>query len=200
MNGDWVEGMVVYGGWSGVSWTTKSVSYSIASPGVTSTQADNNAQNAGGIQQAPRVIDNTWDARSHYLNGDGSAVRVGANTINMLLGHEGFLSRHNRIIAGRTTSLTGSFSVDLTFDAFWIGRTNVNYSINCSGGNCNVQYELFVNDGFWDINFVDESILGGWFGIESQQPDGLGPNLEDNGIPYPFIPVRRDFNFTNPGY
>jgi hypothetical protein len=97
--------------------------------------------------------------------------------------------------------MKGSFSVDMTSSVFHVGRTNVNYSINCASGNCNVTYNLFANDGFWDVDFVDEKVLGGWFGIRQYQPDGLGPNLERlGGTPYPYIPTTVIYSFPNPGY
>jgi len=146
------------------------------------------------------VIDNTSEAWNHYMYGNGRAARLGENTINTLLYSEEFRLRHNRIVGGKTTLLTGKFSVDLTGDIFHIGRTNIYYSIICSGGECVVKYVLFADDGFWDVDFVDENILGR-MGIRKFQPDGLGPNLERfGGTPYPYIPVFKEYKFNNPGY
>ncbi len=97
--------------------------------------------------------------------------------------------------------MKGNFSVDMTKIIFHVGRTNVNYSINCTFEKCIVTYNLFANDGFWDVDFVDEKVIGGWFGILQFQPDGMGPNLERlGGKPYPYIPSTIIYSFPNPGY
>lgn len=147
------------------------------------------------------IIDNTNQAFSHYFKGNGSSARLGPNTVNATLNSNSFQYRHNRIIAGKTTSMSGSFSINLTKTVFHVGRTNVNYSINCAPGHCSVTYNLFVNDGFWDIDFIDEKVLGDWLNIPRFKPDGLGPNLERfGGTPYRYIPSTVIFRFQNPGY
>ncbi len=152
------------------------------------------AQGGGGI-------DNTTQAFDHYFFGKGVPVGLGPNTVNALLNNSGFTTRHNRIISGQTSLMKGNFSVDMTKNVFHVGKTNVNYSINCASGNCNVIYDLFVNDGFWDVDFLDEKVIGGWLGIKKYQPDGLGPNLERfGGQPYPYIPSTVIYSFPNPGY
>lgn len=111
------------------------------------------------------------------------------------------VSSRKRIISGKTTSLTGSFSVNLTGSVFHVGRTNVDYSIGYTNGNCTVTYDMFVRDGFWDPDFIDEYFMGRLLGEPLFQPDGPGPNLERfGGTPYPYNPVRGTYTFPNPGY
>lgn len=145
-------------------------------------------------------MENSGQALRRYLNGNGTPVRLGNKTIETLILSEGFQTRHQRIVTGKTTSLSGNFSVDLTGSIFHVGRTNVDYSINCASGDCTVTYDLFVRDGFWDPDYLDENILGR-LGIPMFQPDGMGPNLERfGGTPYPYVPVKGTYDFPNPGY
>ncbi|MFN8395379.1 MAG: hypothetical protein U0176_12115 [Bacteroidia bacterium] len=161
-------------------------------------------QDAGGGAAAPvrttPVIETTSQAWSHYMNGGGASVDIGPNSINSLINHPDFQRRHQRITGGLTTSLTGNFSVDMTSTIFHIGRTNIEYAVTCNGDQCTVNYRLFVNDGFWDVDFIDETVLGG-LGFDSYQPDGMGPNLERfGGSPYHYNVATRSFTFRNPGY
>ena len=72
-----------------------------------------------------------------------------------------FQAKNNRIISGKTTSMKGDFSVDLTYTDVFVGRTNVNYSIQLLGANILVTYTMFVNDGFWDPDVIGEHSLSG---------------------------------------
>ncbi|OWP82980.1 hypothetical protein BWK59_12945 [Flavobacterium davisii] len=65
----------------------------------------------------------------------------------------------------------------MTSKVFHVGRTNVDYSTTCAGGNCTTTFTEFVNDGFYHVDFIDENVLGR-MGIPSFKADGLGPNLE----------------------
>jgi len=146
----------------------------------------------------PIVVDNTKQALSHYLFGDGSPVKIGKETEKALLNSIEFKQNHNKIITGLVTSLEGRINIDLTQEVFHIGRTNADYSINCSSDNCIVTYRLFNGDGFWDPDFIDEKYMrdSPYF-----RPDQLGPNLERfGGTPYPYIPTIIHFPFPNPGY
>ncbi|MBK9448538.1 MAG: hypothetical protein IPN95_03840 [Bacteroidetes bacterium] len=159
-------------------------------------------QEAAGQCVAPAtpVIETTNEAWSHYMNGCGSSVDIGPIAIQTLLDSEAFQAKHQRITGGLTTSLTGNFSVDMTWKVFHIGRTNVDYNVQCNGDQCTVTYTLFVNDGFWDVDYIDETVLGG-LGFDAYQPDGMGPNLERfGGTPYRYNTATRSFTFQNPGY
>lgn len=163
-------------------------------------------QDAGGqsmtlaAAQTTPVIETTGQAWSHYMNGGGRSVDIGPNTIQLLLNHPEFQRRHGRITGGLTTAMSGSFSVDMTGTMFHLGRTNINYSIQVSGNQCTVTYTLFVHDGFWDVDFIDENTLGR-LGLPWFQPDGKGPNLERfGGTPYDYNTATRSFTFANPGY
>jgi len=153
-----------------------------------------------GYQTQNGPVDNTSQAWDHYMNGNGVPVDIGLNSIQALVNSTGFQQRHQRIITGKTTAMDGHFAVDMTSTVFHIGRTNVDYSIQCSGGDCYLKYTLFRGDGFWDVDFVDENILGR-LGIEKYQPDGPGPNLERlGGTPYKYNTTTSGFYFTDPGY
>lgn len=119
--------------------------------------------------------------------------------IKDLITSKTFQAKNNRIISGKTTSMKGDFSVDLTYTDVFVGRTNVNYSIQILGANILVTYSMFVNDGFWDPDVIGEHFLqkpGNQY-----LPDGMGPNLEfSGGHPYPFIPVVGTETVPNPGY
>ena len=112
-----------------------------------------------------------------------------------------FIRKAARIFSGKTSSLKGSFSVDLTKEFFHVGRTNVEYSINIvDNSSIRVDFDLFVNDGFWDVDFIDENTFGR-LGLDSYKPDGLGPNLERfGGTPYRYIPQTVSYIRNNPGY
>jgi hypothetical protein len=146
------------------------------------------------------VIDSNWAATNHYFFGGGRSVDLGPNTVNLLINHAEFQRRHARITGGQTTALSGNFSVDMTGSMFHVGRTMVNYSVQVNGDQCTVTYTLFVNDGFWDPDFIDEA-AGRVTGLERWQPDGMGPNLERlGGKPYHYNTTTRAFTFQNPGY
>lgn len=150
--------------------------------------------------QTTPVVDDNGQALWHYFNGGGRSVDIGPNTIDLLLNHEEFQRRHGRITGGQTTALTGSFNVDMTGTMFHVGRTNVNYSVRVNGDQCTVTYTLFVNDGFWDPDYIDE-FAGRVTGLARWQPDGMGPNLERlGGQPYHYNTATRSFTFRNPGY
>ncbi len=159
------------------------------------------ADGVGEVDSAQNVtVDNTKQALDHYYNGNGAPVSLGPETVNSVLYSKEFKNAHNRIKSGQTPLMSGRFKVDLTASVFHVGRTNVQYSIMCAGANCTVNYSLFVDDGFWDANFMDENTIGR-MGIEKFQPDGLGPNLElEGGTPYPYIPKNFTSTFENPGY
>lgn len=167
---------------------------------ITQTHPNPYAQWAGYNPQQPITVDNTKEAWNHYIHGNGEPVNIGTNTTLSLLTSPEFKYHEARIVSGQTTSMNGSFSVDMTRRVFHIGRTNVDYSIKCGTQNCTVIFNLFVRDGFWDVDFIDENTLGKT-GLKQYQPDGMGPNLERfGGHPYPYNPIPIKFNFINPGY
>ena len=130
------------------------------------------------------VIDNTWRALLHYLSRKGGSVHIGDRTTNLLIYHPDFISRHNRIVAGLESN-RGEFHINMTDQVFHIGRTNIDYQFNSNDGS--VTYQLFVNDGFWDPDFIDEHFFGD--SAPGFRPDRMGPNLERfGGQPYPYIP------------
>ena len=87
----------------------------------------------------------------------------------------------------------------MTGEYFHVGDTNVDYSTTFnSNGTATTTFTEFIRDGFWDPNFVSE-FIGGGLGIDSCQPDGMGPNLETSGgHPYRYVPST--FTITYPTY
>lgn len=87
----------------------------------------------------------------------------------------------------------------MTEKMFHIGNTNVSYRVNSNGKASSVSYTLFVNDGFWDPDFIDEKTLGKIPIINSwtnSTPDGMGPNLERfGGKPYHYLTRKITFFF-----
>lgn len=164
----------------------------------------NGAVSAAVVYLFNDMVDNTKEAMKHYFSksNQGEAVNIGSNTKKALLGTDKFKYHHNRILMGMTSKMQGNFSVDMANidNMFYIGRTNVDYVISCVDGSCTVKYDLFVKDGFWDVDFVDE-YFGKQFNISHLKVDGMGPNLERfGGQPYPFIPTSVSYQFNNPGY
>jgi len=161
----------------------------------------NPPQSTGGIT-VPFIVygmENTAQAIKHYYNGRGTPVTLGNKTVDALIKSKKFQYHHNRIITGQTTRLIGNFSVNLEWIVFHVGDTNVNYSIEVGPESCTVTYELFADDGFWDVDYLAELTLGK-MGQPNFIPDGLGPNLERGGTPYPYIPIIGTYTFPNPGY
>lgn len=147
-----------------------------------------------------KVLKNTKEATDYYKHGDGSAASLDKSTQLELHNSKEYLRVVRRLISGVANNLNGSFDVDMTYKVFHVGRTNVNYSTNCAGGNCTTTFTEFVNDGFYDPDFISENILGR-MGISSSKPDGLGPNLERlGGKPYMYIPSTFKITYPNPGY
>ncbi len=141
------------------------------------------------------TIRSTRQAWRHYKRGKGTDAKLHKDIRKAALNNKKFKAKLNKILSGNTTSLKGDFGIDLTGEFFHVGNTNVEYLISPLGnGNINIIFDLFVNDGFWDVDFVDE-----YFGM--QKPDGLGPNLERfGGTPYRYIPQQAIWTIPDPGY
>jgi RHS repeat-associated protein len=140
------------------------------------------------------LIRNTSEATNHYFHGNGIPAKIAGEPLFNLIEGTKFLYHHNRILSGVTTEMQGFFAIDLTGSDFFVGDTQVNYSISCSSNDCIVTYSLFANDGYWDPNIYNEKVKG-------IKPDGMGPLLEtEGGVPYPFIPIIITYHFSNPGY
>jgi len=135
-----------------------------------------------------KYIDNTSSALNHYLFGDGSPAYIGDNTFNALINSEKFQTMHSSLILGTNKKREGTFSVDMTNIVFHIGRTNIDYKLELKNNQSKLTYNVFVNDGFWDPDLIDER-YGKNFGNSSNFiPDGMGPNLERfGGRPYHYI-------------
>ncbi|WP_407267092.1 RHS repeat-associated core domain-containing protein [Tenacibaculum maritimum] len=153
------------------------------------------------VQKKIKTIRSTREALKHYFEGEGESVKLHPDIKKALINSKKFNRKLSRILGGKTTSLRGNFSIDLTKEFFHVGRTNIEYSINfVKNGKIRVDFNLFINDGFWDADFIDENTLGR-LGVESFKPDGLGPNLERfGGIPYRYLPQTISYKAKNPGY
>ena len=140
------------------------------------------------------VVNNTKEALVHYFCGGGKAADVGDQSTKELLSSDIFKKQLNKITTQKVES-EGHFSVDMTDNSFHIGRTNVDYKVEGNGTSNSVTFILFSKDGFWDPDFIDEKYLGRKLGISIFQPDGMGPNLERGGAPYPYKTRTRTFFF-----
>ena len=141
-------------------------------------------------------IDNTENALQHYLFGDGSPVNIGNNTLNALKNSSEFKANLQSFITGKNEKYEGCFSIDMTKTVFHIGRTTVNYRLENINGQSKLTYNAFVNDGFWDPDFIDERYGKYFANPNSFVPDGMGPNLERfGGKPYRYIPRQFIFYF-----
>ena len=133
------------------------------------------------------------------MQGNGQAVILGPNSVNILLNTAVFLGKHQKIISGLTSLRNGYFNVDLTYEGasvFHIGNTRVNYSITTQGELNIVTYTLFVGDCFCDPDYIDEKLSSLFIPSLLFVPDGLGPNLERfGGTPYRYIPTTVQFLF-----
>ena len=148
----------------------------------------------GTKSKAGPVVNNTKEAVAHYYLGNGESADVGDQSTKELLSSDKFQSKLNKITTQNVAS-EGHFSIDMTDKTFHIGRTNVDYKITNNGTSNSVTFTLFSKDGFWDPDFIDEKCLGKGLGISSCQPDGMGPNLERGGHPYPYKTRSRTYFF-----
>ena len=135
-----------------------------------------------------KIVNNTKEATSHYLKGNGEPADVGDQSTAELLNSSKFQDKHAKITSQKVQP-EGNFSVDLTYDTFHIGRTNVDYEVSSNENSSSVTYTLFVRDGYWDPDFIDEK-------AGTQKPDGTGPNLERfGGTPYYYETRERTYFF-----
>jgi hypothetical protein len=134
------------------------------------------------------TVDSTSEAVSHYLNGDGSPVNIGTDTINTLQTHPEQLMRENRIRSGQTESLDGNYGVDITWSkgTYYVGNTRVEYSTTYGRKFAVTNFTAFAQDGFWDI----------FAPTNGDRQGSKGEIL--GGKPYPFIPHQWSISYPNP--
>ena len=139
------------------------------------------------------TVHNTKEAWEHYKNGNGEPADVGDYARDAVIKSRVFQTKLNKITTQKVSS-KGNFSVDLTGNpvTFHIGKTNINYSVEKSKNRDMVTFEIFVDDGFWDPNFLRQSDHSK---KEQRHPDGPGPNLEMGGIPYRYGVRTRSYFF-----
>ncbi|MGP1515950.1 MAG: RHS repeat-associated core domain-containing protein [Bacteroidales bacterium] len=144
-------------------------------------------------------LHNTKEALYHYFRGNGKPMEIADNIVHSLLKTEKFKEKHNKIVSGQTFSAIGEFYIDMTNVeyAYFIGRTQVHYSVeNLDKNNYRVNYDLFVKDGFWDVDVLDEKVMWKLIKDSRFKPDGPGPNLERlGGVPYEFKEKRISIDF-----
>jgi hypothetical protein len=139
------------------------------------------------------VIDDSNYAQAHYYCNNGKSVSLGKNTLNILKNSSEFKYVLNRLARGIAINTSSSFDVQMTTKIFHIGRTNVNYTTTCNDDTCVTKFTAFVNDGFWDPDFVLEH-----WPTSNVLPDGLGPNLElPGGRPYSYLPSEFSYSYPN---
>lgn len=143
-----------------------------------------------------KVIRSTSEAKDHYDNGNGESVVLDKKTRQVLRNTSAYKRVLSRLQSGVANKYSSSFDVDMTGEYFHVGDNNVDYSTTFnSNGTATTTFTEFVRDGFWDPNVVSE-FIGGGLGIDSCQPDGMGPNLETSGgHPYRYVPSTFTINY-----
>jgi RHS repeat-associated protein len=146
-------------------------------------------------QKKRKVINTTSDARDHYANGKGEPAVIGEESTNELRLSPEYQRVIKKLRNGTAVKINGSFDVNMTYKTFHIGDTNVNYTTTCSGATCTTNFTEFVDDGFWDPDFLSEIS-----GITNpiKRPDGKGPNLELGGTPYDYVSSTNIIIYPNP--
>ena len=143
-----------------------------------------------GKKPVTKTIDSNIGAVIHYYEGNGESIMLGnVFTKYALLIHPKFWMKYIENI-GKPINYEGSFTINMTYTMFHIGRTTVSYY---KGNNYSI-YSLGTNDGFWDPNFIAERYCNGnrCRRICNRRgatiADKKGPNLELGGEPYDYIP------------
>ena len=136
-----------------------------------------------------KIVDNNKEAIDHYYEGEGETVTIGSKTRDALISNSDQQHRAERIRTGKTLSLSGNYSVDMTDTMYHVGRTRVDYNTVCSSNSCTTTYTAFQNDGFWDARNLSIFNSGG---------DGLGSKYELGGTPYRYAPFTWQERFKNP--
>jgi RHS repeat-associated protein len=129
------------------------------------------------------TVDNTFEALSYYLTGNGAPADLGQNTQTLIKNSPEQLYRLNRIQTGATSSLSGNYQVDMTWSVYHVGKTPVDYNTVCSGNSCTTTFTAGVRDGFWDPTQFSS--------------DGAGPRGEF-GTPYAYVPFSWQDTYKNP--
>ena len=164
-------------------------------------------------RQSTMTISNTKQAVIHYYLGGGNKVNLDPRFSITLMNTGKFKDIHKAITSGTNFDkngnllTSGSFRVDMTHEknAFFIGRTAVNYKVTTSEDKktCTVTYTLFMKgnepDDFSDPNFLFEQKNNDDNSRMRFNGDGMGPDLELGGKPYKFKSQYRSFTFDNPG-
>lgn len=126
------------------------------------------------------ALNDTKDAREHYFNGDGEDKDVGRGAKIALRNSPDFKRVLNSLKSGTAGKRSSTFDVNMTDEVFHIGDTNVDYTTNCSEGNCRTTFKAFVRDGFSDPLDIGIEMYG--------------------GTPYNYIPYSFTVSYPNPGY
>src|SRR5690554_2487985 len=112
--------------------------------------SNDNAKDDSAAQEKAKVIDTTFEALDHYLNGDGESVELGPNTKSALREHPLVQRQSGALKNGTANHVNGNLSVELRGDGDHVGRTRVDFSTVCDAGSCTTVYTGFSGDGFWN--------------------------------------------------
>jgi uncharacterized protein RhaS with RHS repeats len=175
--------------------TGRSYGSFIDNAGEDSDDIDKSEEQSNPPKRKYKVINTTAEAREHYYKGKGQPVILGAETTNELRTSTEYQRVIKKLMNGTAINLNGTFDVDMTFKTFHVGNTNVEYTTTISGDYCITTFREFVDDGFWDPDFLNEPA-----GITNpiKRPDGKGPNLEMGGTPYDYISSTNVIVYPNP--
>ena len=132
------------------------------------------------------TVDSSWEATKHYFGGNGESVNLGPNAQNALKNSDEQKYRQERIVSGVTPLDEGDYGVDLTYEQFYIGDTNVDYYTTRGTKYGVTTFDGFVRDGVWDV-------------VPSRGGDGPGLKRELPGsTPYSFNPYSWTISYPAP--
>ena len=132
--------------------------------------------------QSDKTINTTIDAVIHYYAGKDKSVNIGNNSTIEAISL--INQKHPNIMYEKQ----GKGSINMTNKTFHIGRTNYSFIVEHKRNSLAIIYYLFIDDGFWDPNFVLEKASK-----NNNKADALGPNLELGGRPYRYNTKIRTY-------
>ena len=134
------------------------------------------------------VITNTAEALKLYYDNDGSPAWISGKAFDAVKAENNKIY-NRKIKSGKTTLAEGNYTLDMTLQEFFIGKTRIDYKIDTSEKTSTVTFTAFNYDGFWDADVF----------APKETEDGPGPNNElEGGTVYPFIPRSWSMTFDNP--
>ncbi|MFK7797648.1 MAG: hypothetical protein AB8E82_09350 [Aureispira sp.] len=141
------------------------------------------------------IVDSIQDAAVHYYTGNGSTVKLGAQTIDRIKKSEDVQRYCAKIEEGFMSSPASgsSLPIDLQREdtnlTCYLGSMTMRYETICDADSCTTIY-IVDSNGFVDPNK--------W--SDASNDDGGGSDDKLEGIPYNHDSVTWSEDFPNPGY